>query len=581
MDPIDSSWLSEQCGILPRVLRGVLLRPGADGKSSQVTHWPQAAPPPADLVALAGAALTQRAPRSEQRPPRATAPLGSLCVAVPVSSTNGPPAAVAIEISDAKESEASLWTERLRAGSAWHEPLARRAAAHERLAVIAELVGVGLEQPCLRDSLTALATALAGQLGCERVALGLPGRVGMRVEGLSHSADFDPRSALLRDLGAAMDEACDQDGTVAHPAPAGAPPRVDRAHAALCERHGTGAAWTVPLAAHGALVGALTCERPPGAALDERTLRLTEEAAILLAPVIALQRAAQAGVLERLRRRAGQRLAPLASREGRLATAAAAALLAFFAATPGTHRVSADATLEGRIQRAVVAGVDGYLIQVDARPGDLVRRGQLLARLDDRDLQLERRRWVGRREQLRREHREALAGHARAQLNILGARMAQAEAQLELLDAQLERTRLAAPFDGVIVRGDLRQRLGSPVEKGEVLMEIAPLDGYRVVLEVDERDVAFVATGQPGRLVLSALPGEAMDFTVERVTPVALATDGRNRFRAEARLERPSASLRPGMRGVARIEAGRRARAWIWSHDTLDWLRLLAWSWGP
>jgi multidrug efflux pump subunit AcrA (membrane-fusion protein) len=146
-----------------------------------------------------------------------------------------------------------------------------------------------------------------------------------------------------------------------------------------------------------------------------------------------------------------------------------------------------------------------------------------------------------------------------------------------------------APFDGVIVRGDLQQRLGSPVEKGEVLFEIAPLDGYRVVLEVDERDVAFVSAGQTGRLRLSALPGEALPFVVERVTPVAVAEDGRNRFRAEARLEQPSDSLprepadrlRPGMTGVARIDAGRRARAWIWTHETLAWLRLAAWSWGP
>jgi hypothetical protein len=140
---------------------------------------------------------------------------------------------------------------------------------------------------------------------------------------------------------------------------------------------------------------------------------------------------------------------------------------------------------------------------------------------------------------------------------------------------------LAAPFDGVVVRGDLQQRLGSPVEKGEVLFEVAPLDGYRVVLEVDERDVAYVSEGQPALLRLSALPGEALPCVVERVTPVAVVADGRNRFRAEARLEEPSESLRPGMTGVARIDAGRRARAWVWTHATFAWLRLAAWSWGP
>ena len=66
-----------------------------------------------------------------------------------------------------------------------------------------------------------------------------------------------------------------------------------------------------------------------------------------------------------------------------------------------------------------------------------------------------------------------------------GAQIEQAEAQLALVEEQLSRARLVAPFDGFIVVGDLSQSLGSPVERGDVLFEVAPLDGFRVVLEVD------------------------------------------------------------------------------------------------
>ena len=45
-------------------------------------------------------------------------------------------------------------------------------------------------------------------------------------------------------------------------------------------------------------------------------------------------------------------------------------------------------------------------------------------------------------------------------------------------------------------------------ERGQVLFEIAPLDSYRLVVQVDERDIAGVAVGQHGRLTLSGLPGE-------------------------------------------------------------------------
>lgn len=581
MESFDASWLAELCGMLPRVLRGLVLSAGGERHAPETARWPQAAAPFPDLLALANAALTQREPRCEERRPRPGAPAGSLCLAVPFALRSGATRVVALEVAEAKETEAAAWIERLRTGMAWHEALLRRETARARLAKLLEILGTGLGQPRLRDALTAVATALASQLGCERVSIGVPQRGGMRVEALSHSAGFEPRAALLRDLAAAMDEACDQDAPVAHPAPAGAPPRVDRAHEALLQRHGAGAVWSVPLAAEGELVGALTCELPAGASLEPRSLRQSEELAGLLGPLVALHRAAEAPGLERLRRLAAAKLGWLTTREGHWAVSIAAALCVLVAATPGAHRVRADAQLEGRIQRAVVAGIDGYLVQVEAHPGDVVARGQLLARLDDRDLQVEQRQWAGRLEQIRQEQRGALASHDRSQLRILAARAAQADAQLQLIEANLARTRLVAPLDGAIVRGDLRQLLGSPVQKGQVLLEVAPLDGYRVVLEVDERDVAFVAQGQPGKLVLPALPGDPLSFTVDRVTPVAVVSDGENRFRVEARLEQPAASLRPGMEGVARIEAGRRARIWIWTHALIDWLRVGLWSWLP
>jgi RND family efflux transporter MFP subunit len=256
-------------------------------------------------------------------------------------------------------------------------------------------------------------------------------------------------------------------------------------------------------------------------------------------------------------------------------------LAGVLALVPSQFRVTADATLEGRVQRAIVASVDGFISQVEASAGDVVKKGQILARLDDGDLRLEHRRWEGRRSQLQKEHREALATHDRSRMSILGARIAQANAQVELLEASLARTELTAPFHGVVVRGDLSQSLGSPVEKGAVLFELAPLEGYRVFLEVDERDISNIRSGQHGELKLSAMPRSALAFTVDRVTPVATAAEGRNVFRVEANLEDPSPSLRPGMAGIAKIDIQERSLLWIWTHDMIDRLRLWVWMWRP
>jgi multidrug efflux pump subunit AcrA (membrane-fusion protein) len=114
-----------------------------------------------------------------------------------------------------------------------------------------------------------------------------------------------------------------------------------------------------------------------------------------------------------------------------------------------------------------------------------------------------------------------------------------------------------------------------------VLFELAPLDGYRIIVEVDGRDIADVKPAQRGRLTLEALPDQPMSLVVERVTPISTAEDGRNYFRVEAALEQPAAALRPGMEGVAKIDAGRRRLLWIWTHELIDWLRLSTWTWLP
>ena len=105
----------------------------------------------------------------------------------------------------------------------------------------------------------------------------------------------------------------------------------------------------------------------------------------------------------------------------------------------------------------------------------------------------------------------------------------------------------------MVVTGDLSQSLGSPVERGKVLFEVAPLDAYRVVLQVDERDIADVAVGQHGELLLAAAPDRPLAFTVEKITPVSTAREGRNYFRVEAQARADPGPPAPGMEGVGKI----------------------------
>jgi RND family efflux transporter MFP subunit len=265
----------------------------------------------------------------------------------------------------------------------------------------------------------------------------------------------------------------------------------------------------------------------------------------------------------------------------KLTVVAALAIILFFNFARGTYRVTAKTVIEPSARQALVAAFDGYIRTAPFRAGDVVRKGQTLAGLDDRELKLERGKWQSQQQQSQKQYYEALGNRNAADVQIFTAQIAQSKWQVALLDEQLARTQITAPFDGAIVTGDLSQSIGSPVQRGQVLFELAPLDSYRIILQVDERQIADVAVGQKGRLVLSGFADDPVDFSVGRLTPVSVAMEGRNFFRVEASLQNVPQRLRPGMEGVGKIEVDRRRLIWIWTHEVIDWLRLKLWNWLP
>lgn len=260
-----------------------------------------------------------------------------------------------------------------------------------------------------------------------------------------------------------------------------------------------------------------------------------------------------------------------------LATVAALGLLF---AVPVPDRVNANAVIEGRVRQVITAPFDGFIGQVRVRPGERVVQGQLLARLDERDLRLEQRRHASERDQAAAKVRVAMAERDASSLALALAEQQQAEAQLALVGAKLARTELVAPLAGLVVSGDWAQQIGGPVETGKQMFEIAAGEGWRVVLHVPDREIARVAEGQRGALRLAGQPQTAFAFTVRTLTATASVQDGVNGFRVEADWTGDAPPLSPGMQGVGKIEVGTTNLATAWTRSSIDWLRLRLWAWG-
>jgi biotin carboxyl carrier protein len=246
---------------------------------------------------------------------------------------------------------------------------------------------------------------------------------------------------------------------------------------------------------------------------------------------------------------------------------------------PVADRVTAHAVIEGRTRQIVTAPFDGFIAQVLVRPGESVVKGQLLARLDDRELKLEQNKYTSERDQAAGKLRQAMAARDAAAMAAAQADVQQAEAQLALVESKLARAGLMAPMDGLVVTGDWAQQIGGPVETGKEMFEVATTDGYRVVLHVPDRDIVRVKAGQQGILRLTGQPQVTYDFEVERVTATARVEDGVNGFRVESEWRGNVPALSPGMQGVGKIQVSRTNLLTLWTRSSVDWLRLKWWGW--
>lgn len=579
------AWLNLQCGMLNGALRAVVLWADAEGAIRVAAHWPADATPTASLSNLAAAAAKKTACTVNPLPAdTGPADRNGDIVTCPLLVAEQQRGVVAVEVPTGGDAQRQATAKALRWGAAWLDLLMQQPAGGGQLVDVIDVVATSLEHGSLHESASAVVAELARRLGCERVSVGFLKRQTTRVLAVSRSASADNRMALLRAIGAAMDEAVDQDVTLVWPNPSARNAHVLEAHAQLSGTYGSGSLCTVPINHEGSLIGAMSFEHREADRFDAGTIALCEAVVALVGPILAGKRKEERWAGSRLLDNGRSQLAKLTGPRHvrfKLGTALTAAVVLFLAFAEGEYRVSADATLEGMVQRVVTAPFDGYVEESSVRPGDLVTANQVLCRLEDRDLKLEELKWSSEAAKLQKEYREAMAAHENSRVRILQAQLEQAAAQLELVEEQLSRTQVAAPLDGMIVKGDLTQSLGAPVERGDVLFEVAPLDDYRVMLAVNENEVGRLAPGLAGLLKLAGLPDDPMPIVVQRITPISTVDDGRNFFAVQARLlSDDTQSLRPGMQGVGKIYIGQRKLVWIWTHDMLEWLGMWAWTRG-
>lgn len=131
--------------------------------------------------------------------------------------------------------------------------------------------------------------------------------------------------------------------------------------------------------------------------------------------------------------------------------------------------------------------------------------------------------------------------------------------------AQLARTRVVSPVSGTVQTRNVEP--GDLVQPGRTLLEISTADAREIVVQVDEKNMARLAVGQPARIIADAYPDDVLPA---RITFIAPAVDAsRGTIDVHLNIDDSASRLKQGMTVSATMETGRRDKALVIRNDAL------------
>jgi biotin carboxyl carrier protein len=428
----------------------------------------------------------------------------------------------------------------------------------------------------LQSACCALANHVRDHLGCDRVAVGL--RRGpaapCRIAAISGMPEFDPHSEVPLALEAALNESILRDTLTVFPCRTDQQRQGTLAHRRLCQMTAVGGAVSAPLrSADGRVVGAWLLLGPAELAGDSAGRRFLESASPPLATSLAALAKGEPGRAGRCWRRL-RRALPVPSRTlavGLLAAVAGAMFL------PVPYKVSVEGEIQPATRRFLAAPHAGIFAQSLVKPGSVVRRGQVLGRMDGREARLELAGLEAESERASKSHDVSMAEGKLAAAQIDGLEMQRLALKRALLADRTEHLDIKSPIDGIVVSSDLERSEGVPVSVGQVLFEVAPLEQMLVELAIPDEELSHVRPAMEVRICLDSQPGLFRAGKLEKIHPRSVVRERDNVFIGEMPLDNGDATLRPGMKGRAKIAAAPHRLAWILLHR--PWEYLVTW-WG-
>lgn len=440
-----------------------------------------------------------------------------------------------------------------------------------------------------------LCNELAAKTGASRVSVGWVHGRKIKLKALSHTEQFDKKQELSVQIVKVMEECVDQEEVVQFdPTGEASTQNVTREAAALSRMEGGTRVVSLPMRRkNGDFIGVITLEFPATTAPTPQETTSLAVAADLLAPQLYdrfqndryLITKAGISTRELAKKAIGPR-----HMLAKTITIGILALLWVIGGmwVPGMgmlytpmFQVKAPFTFVAEGRRVISSALEqGTIRKVNVKPGETVKAGDVLLEFDTREIATSLFEAQARKASAEQEAQAYLndpTGEKMADYRSAVIRAQEAQAQIDFHQLQMDKATVRAPIDGVILAGDLNDRVDSTVKLGEVLFEIAPAGAMRADIYVPERDIQRLAPGSRGELALSSLPSDKHAFTVTRVIPMSEARQNSTVFRVQVELDEIDTAWRPGMEGEARVDVEPKPLIWQWTHRLVEFVRITFW----
>jgi hypothetical protein len=271
----------------------------------------------------------------------------------------------------------------------------------------------------------------------------------------------------------------------------------------------------------------------------------------------------------------------------------AALILGFW---PAELKIRAGGSLQPVERRDMFVDVSGIVKKVHVAHGDHVQVGDVLAELENSDLEVQRAEIIG---QLHAAEQQALAAEKKmvddslldsAERHRLASerlalirRVESLKQQYKLLEAKHEHLTIRSTSAGSVVTWDTEdQLLNKPLSQGEVLMSVANLEGpWELDLFMPERRIGHVAHARhhsdeplPVDFILRTNPSETISGNVKEIHASAelQETEGLGvRIKIDFD-EQAVKDLYPGAAVAAEVHCGRYPLGYVWFHEVFEWI---------